>query len=145
MNGRSTAASNAIKCSTSSSSVGLKKKGVVTRAASAPRSSASLVSSIVSLVPMAPVPAITIPRPPTFSLTNSMSPRFSSLESRGPSPVLAFTTRPETPASSQNSTRSARDPFSISPFSSKGVTLGTNIPSSFMTDHRTHNPRPIKP
>ena len=123
------------KCWKISSSEGLKNQGDATSAASAPASFASLVSWMVSRVPMAPVPAMTLPRLPNFSFTMLIRSFRSSAESSGASPVLAFTTSPETPAPSQKSIRPFRAPPSISPWWVKGVTLGTNIPLSSMESH----------
>ena len=114
-----------MKCMAISSPVGLKKKGVVTRAVSAPASLASLVSSMVSRVPMAPVPANTWARPSTLSIMNSMIFFFSSLLRYGASPVLALATIPETPPSTQCSISVSSASNTISPCLSKGVMLGT--------------------
>ena len=77
--------------------------GTVSRMASAPSRSASLLSSMLFAVSLSVVPAITAARSPTACLISEYSRSFSSAESVGDSPVVPVTTSPSLPDSTSAS------------------------------------------
>src|SRR5919204_5511399 len=97
--------------------------------AAAPARSACTLSSTVSRVESAPVPATTGTRPAAAATVSSTSRRRSALVSVGNSPVLPPGTSPPTPAPTRRSTIAASASASIAlPSSVKGVMSAGSTP-----------------
>src|SRR5919204_4632715 len=101
----------------------------MTRAASAPRSAAALVRSMVAMVDSAPVPAINRSGAGSAALTSRIASRRSSSVRLAASPFEPRTTTPSSPASA-NQSRKPWGGVLRDPSSAKAVAIGGDSPLS---------------